>query len=203
MQGSIDSSFTTEQRDLFASGMVAEIGVNAYAVWHAIKFYADFKTGEAFPGMRTIGQKLGISPMTVQRAIDRLLEAKMLRVTKPASKRRGQTYIAREKMAIRVGNTVLCTIIVDYVPNSLRHRLNKIEQAINTGEKDDEAWAEVEIIPGNGFTWDDNSKTLKSKIKASEIPNTRQENSDEYHKLMGEKILEKIAPNMSKKLPIK
>lgn len=200
MEGSIDSSFTTEQRDLFASGMVAEIGVNAYAVWHAIKFYADFKTGEAFPGMRTIGQKLGISPMTVQRAIERLLEAKMLRVTKPASKRRGQTYIAREKMAIRVGNTVLCTIVVDYVPNSLRHRLNKIEQALTTGEKDEEAWAEVEIIPGAGFTWDDESKTLKSRIKASEIPADRRESSDEYHKLMGARILEKIAPNMNKKL---
>ena len=42
MEGQVDSSFTTEQRDLFASGLVAEIGVNAYAVWQAIKFYADF-----------------------------------------------------------------------------------------------------------------------------------------------------------------
>lgn len=200
MQGSIDSSFTTEQRDLFASGMVAEIGVNAYAVWHAIKFYADFNTGEAFPGMRTIGQKLGLSPMTVQRAIEKLVDAKMLRVLKPASKRRGQTYIAREKMAIRIGNTVLCTIVVDYVPSSLRYKLNKIEQALTTGENDNVAWAEVEIIPGNGFVWDDASKTLKSKIKASEIPAGRRDNADEYHQLMGAKILEKIAPNMNKKL---
>lgn len=200
MQGSIDSSFTTEQRDLFASGMVAEIGVNAYAVWHAIKFYADFNTGEAFPGMRTIGQKLGLSPMTVQRAIEKLVDAKMLRVLKPASKRRGQTYIAREKMAIRIGNTVLCKIVVDYVPSSLRYKLNKIEQALTTGENDNVAWAEVEIIPGNGFIWDDASKTLKSKIKASEIPADRRDSADEYHQLMGAKILEKIAPNMNKKL---
>lgn len=203
MQGSIDSSFTTEQRDLFASGMVAEIGVNAYAVWHAIKFYADFNTGEAFPGMRTIGQKLGLSPMTVQRAIEKLTEAKMLRVIKPASKRRGQTYIAREKLAIRIGNTVLCTIVVDYVPSSLRLKLNKIEQALTTGEKDQVAWAEVEIIPGAGFIWDESSKTLKSRIAANEIPDSRRGESDEFHQLMGAKILEKIAPNMSKRLPKK
>ena len=42
IEGHIDSSFTTEQRDLFASGIVAEIGVNAYAVWSAIKFFADY-----------------------------------------------------------------------------------------------------------------------------------------------------------------
>lgn len=65
MEGQIDSSFTTEQRDMFASGMVAEIGVNAYAVWHGIKYYADFETGEAFPGMRALGKKLGISQPTV------------------------------------------------------------------------------------------------------------------------------------------
>ena len=46
IEGNIDSSFTTEQRDLFASGIVAEIGVNAYAVWSAIKFYADYNTGQ-------------------------------------------------------------------------------------------------------------------------------------------------------------
>ena len=72
MEGQIDSSFTTEQRDLFASGIVAEIGVNAYAVWSAIKFYADYNTGHAWPGMRTIGEKLGISKDTVQRAIESL-----------------------------------------------------------------------------------------------------------------------------------
>lgn len=200
MEGSIDSSFTTEQRDLFASGMIAEIGVNAYAVWHAIKFYADFNTGESFPGMRTLGVKLGLSAMTVQRATERLIDAKMLRIVKPASKRKGQTYIAREKMAIRIGNTVICTIVVDYVPTNLRQKINRIEQALQTGEHDAEAWAEVEIIAGTGFVWDEVSKSLKGKLRASEIPNNRQSTNDEYHQLIGSKILEKIAPNVAKKI---
>ena len=93
IEGNIDSSFTTEQRDLFASGIVAEIGVNAYAVWSAIKFYADYNTGHAWPGMRKLGEKLGLSAMTVKRAIDQLETAKMVRIVASSTKRKGQTYI--------------------------------------------------------------------------------------------------------------
>jgi len=202
MEGRIDSSFTTEQRDLFASGMVAEIGVNAYAVWQAIKYYADYNTGEAFPGMRTLGQKLGISPATVQRAVKSLEGAKLLRVSKSHSKRKGQTYIARERLRVTLGKTVLCTIIVDYVPNTLRQRVNRIEQSLTTGESDPEAFAEVEIIPGEGFTWDAEAGLLRGKVAAREIPPSR-DNADEYHRHLGESILEKIAPGMAKRLPKK
>ena len=202
MEGRIDSSFTTEQRDLFASGMVAEIGVNAYAVWQAVKYYADYNTGEAFPGMRTLGQKLGISHPTVQRAVKSLEAAKLLRVSKSHSKRKGQTYIARERLRVTLGNTVLCTIIVDYVPNTLRQRINRIEQSLTTGEKDPEAFAEVEIIPGEGFTWDEDAGLLRGRVAAREIPPSR-DNADEYHRQLGESILEKIAPSMAKRLPKK
>ena len=33
LHGQLDTSFQTMQRDLFASGMVAQIGVNAFAIW--------------------------------------------------------------------------------------------------------------------------------------------------------------------------
>lgn len=202
MEGRIDSSFTTEQRDLFSSGMVAEIGVNAYAVWQAIKFYADFKTGEAFPGMRTLGQKLGLSKDTVQRAVKALEAAKLVRVTQTHTKRRGQTYVARERLRVTLGNTILCTIVVDYVPNTLRQRLSRIEQALTTGEADPEAFAEVEIIPGPGFTWDASEGVLRGRVAAREIPPDL-DNSDAYHRQIGEAILGKIAPDLTKRLPRK
>jgi len=90
IEGNIDSSFTTEQRDLFASGIVAEIGVNAYAVWSAIKFYADYNTGHAWPGMRKLGEKLGLSAATVKRAIDQLEASHMVRIvaTRPGGRGR-------------------------------------------------------------------------------------------------------------------
>lgn len=41
MQGQVDTSFETLQRDIFASGMAATIGMNACGVWIAIKSQAD------------------------------------------------------------------------------------------------------------------------------------------------------------------
>lgn len=187
IEGHIDSSFTTEQRDLFASGVVAEIGVNAYAVWSAIKFYADYNTGHAWPGMRTLGEKLGISAATVKRAIDTLEKASMVRVIANSTRRRGQTYIAREKMAVRLGNRVLCSIVIDYVPGTLRTKINRLETALRSGDDDPEAFAQVEIIPGPGFEWNPKTKTLQGKVAAREIP--RAPSTDDYHRQIGAAIL--------------
>lgn len=190
IEGHIDSSFTTEQRDLFASGIVAEIGVNAYAVWSAIKFYADYNTGHAWPGMRKLGEKLGLSAMTVKRAIDQLEQAKMVRIVAESTKRKGQTYIARERMSIRLGKRVLCTIVIDYVPGTLRGKINRLESALATGEDDPEAFAEVEIIPGEGFNWNPSTRTLQGKVSAREIP--RAPDPDDYHRKIGEALLQRM-----------
>ena len=189
MEGRIDSSFTTEQRDLFASGFVAEIGVNAYAIWSAIKFYADYNTGHAWPGMRTLGEKLGVSKDTVQRAIESLERAHLVRIVQGHTKRRGQTYVARERMCIRLGSRVLCTIVFDYVPNSLRGTIKRIETALQTGEDDPEAFAEVEVIPGEGFEWDEGTKSLRGRVLARELPSVPE---DDTHRRIGEAILSRI-----------
>ena len=176
MDGEIDATFQTAQRDMFTSGIVAEIGVNAYAVWSVIKFYADFQTGKAWPGMREIGKKIGLSQSTVARSVQTLSSAKMLRVVSESQfKRKGQTYIAREKLAVRLGGAVMCHVVVDYVPARLRGQISRLNQALKTGEKDEEAWAEVEIIPGDGFAWDEKSKSLKTAIKASSLPDVYEE----------------------------
>lgn len=190
IEGHIDSSFTTEQRDLFASGLVAEIGVNAYAVWSAIKFFADYNTGHAWPGMRKLGEKLGLSPMTVKRAIDSLEDAHMVRIVASSTKRKGQTYIARERMTVRLGKRVLCTIVLDYVPGTLRQQIKRLESALATGEDDPEAFAEVEIIPGEGFAWDETSRTLRGKVETRDIP--RAPDPDDYHRKIGEAILSRM-----------
>jgi predicted transcriptional regulator len=176
---------------MFASGIVAEIGVNAYAVWHGIKFYADFNTGEAFPGMRTLGAKIGLSKDSVNRAIEKLIEARMVRVVKGHTKRRGQTYIARERMSVTIGATNLCTIVIDYVPENLRGKIKRLGEALESGKNDPEAFAEVEIIPGDGFVWDEGSKTLRGRLKASEVP-SRNHDSEEHHRKLGEAVLSRL-----------
>lgn len=193
MLGQVDSSFQTEQRDLFASGVVAEIGVNAYAVWSAIKYHADYETGQAWPGMRRLGELVGLSKSAVDRAVDVLEAAHMLRVVKPAGRKRGQTYIARERMSVRIGDRVLCVVVIDYIPAKLRSKISRINDALSASRSDPEAFADVEIIPGDGFAWDPGSKVLRAQIPASQIPASLTA-EDEHFRQIGEGLIKRIAP---------
>lgn len=192
IQGKIDSSFQTEQRDLFASGIVAEIGVNAYAVWSAIKYHADFETGEAWPGMRRLGELVGLSKSAVDRAVDALEKANMLRIVRSHAKRKGQTYIARERMAVRIGERVLCTIVIDYVPSKLRGRIKEVEAALMSAKAAPDAFADIDIIPGEGFAWDASTNILKGRMAASEMPR-KEEDRDEHFKQLGDAFLKRVA----------
>ena len=80
MQGRIDTSFQTLQRDLFASGMAARIGMSAFGVWIAIKTHADYNTGECWPGMRRLAALTGLSLGAVSKCVRTLVDAKLLRV---------------------------------------------------------------------------------------------------------------------------
>ena len=177
MQGQIDTSFQTLQRDFFNSGMAAQIGMNAFGVWLAIKNHADYNDGECWPGIRRLAELTGIGKSTVQRAIEVLVSERLLRVIK--GQRKGNTYVARERMDIKLGDRVLCTIVLDYVPSKLKQQLNEIEQSLKVGEKTPDLWAKVEIIPGHGFMWDAAAGVLRNKIHASEFPRAVQDASQE------------------------
>jgi hypothetical protein len=172
MEGRIDTSFQTVQRDLFASGMAARIGMNAFGVWLAIKSHADYNTGEAWPGMRRLAELTGLSLGAVSNSVRVLVDVHLLRVVAQAKgkARRGNTYVARERMDVRLGERVLCTIVLDYVPSTLRLKLSAIDQALTVGEANPEVFADCEILPGDGFKWDSDSGALKASISARDIP---------------------------------
>ncbi len=167
IRGDIDTTYHTQQRDMFASGLAAEIGVYAFAVWHAIKSHADFQTGAAWPGIRRLVTLTGTSDKTVQAAIKTLVEAHLLRVSKRGQK---NVYVARERMDVRIGSRVICTVVVDFVPATMRDKLQKLKGAA-AGEIDAaDVWAEVELIPGPGLKLDAASGTFKASIRADEVP---------------------------------
>ena len=170
MRGEIDTSFTTNQRDLFTSGMAAQIGMNAFGVWLAIKSHADFNDGEAWPGIRRLAEMTGLGKSTVDRTIQTLIDAKLLRVLATGKGHKTSRYIARERLDVKLGGRVLCTIVVDYVPAILREKLDRIKSALVAGKPDPQAFAEVDIIPGSGFVWNDKEGMLKASIPASELP---------------------------------
>lgn len=160
----IDSSFMTTQRDLFESGIVAEIGANAFATWMALKWHSDYATGAAFPGVRRLAEMVGLNKDTVSRCLHVLEDAKLLRTTQRG---RGKTYIARERLDVRLGDVVACHVVVDYVPAKLREKLLGMEHALEKGNGlADEVFVDVEIIPGPGFEWDPTSRSLKGRVPA-------------------------------------
>ena len=167
MQGHVDTSFTTQQRDLFESGLVAQIGVNAYAVWCAIKSHSDYQTGISWPSVRRMMELTGLASATVQKALATLEAAKLLR-SEVRKKRR--YYVARERMDVRFGDRILCTIVVDYVPAKMRQTLARVQNALKSGEQDADAFSDVEIIPGAGFAWDATSGSLRAKLPIRDIP---------------------------------
>lgn len=167
MQGRINTSFATYQADLFESGLVAQIGANAFAVWSAIKAHADYQTGLAWPSIRRLMELTGLASATVQRCLKTLEASNLLR---SEVKGKSRYYLARERLDISLGQRVICTVVVDYVPAQLRSKLAKLKTALEGGKDDPEAFASVEIIPGAGFVWDDKAKVLRGSVKASELP---------------------------------
>jgi hypothetical protein len=123
--GSVDTTYQTQQRDMFESGLAAQIGASALAVWLAIKSHADFATGESYPGVRRLMELTSQASATVQKALRTLQEWHLLRISRKIGQR--HYYIARERVSVRVGTRVLCTIVVDYGPNSMRNRLERLK----------------------------------------------------------------------------
>jgi len=176
MQGHINTTFGTYQTDLFESGLVAEIGTNAFAIWCAIKWHSDFNNGVSYPSIRRLMAKTGLASATVQKALKNLEEFHLLRSW---VKNRKRYYVARERLDVKIGNRTLCTVVVDYIPATLRKQLHDIKSALETGNANPLSLANAEIIPGPGFSWDAPAGVLRAAIPASEIAaNTRNNSSD-------------------------
>lgn len=173
IRGDIDTTYHRQQRDMFASGLAAAIGIAAYAVWNAIKSHSDFNTGDSHPGIRRLASLTGMSINPVQDAIKKLEKFHLLRVVKRP--RKTNHYIAMERMDVKVGNKVICTIVVDYIPSKMRERLEKLKGAAK-GEIDAaDVWAQVTVLPGPGLKLDESSGTFQGKMRADEIPEQQEQ----------------------------
>jgi DNA-binding transcriptional MocR family regulator len=167
ISGDVDTTYMTQQRDMFSSGLAAQIGVYAYTTWCAIKYHSDFQTGQSWPGIRHLATLVGASKASIEKAILDLEAAHLLRVDRRGRK---NVYIARERMDVRIGDRVICSIAIDYVPAQMREKLAALRGAAAGEIESADVWAEVEIIPGPGMEHDPNSGTYKGRMRADEVP---------------------------------
>lgn len=172
MKGQINSTFGMFQADMFESGLAGEVGANPFFVWLAIKAHANFQTGEAWPSIRRLAEITRLSPNTVQKAIATLENSRLLRTTRKGNQKTSTRYVARERLDVKFGDQLLCSIVVDYVPAQIRKKLERIKGSLKTGEHDPDLFAQVEIVPGDGFEWDATAGVLRSRIHASKLPQT-------------------------------
>ena len=153
--------------------------MGSFGVWLAIKSHADYNTGECWPGMRRLADLTGLSLGGVSNAVRTLIDAKLLRVLSPAKGKRGNRYIARERLDVRIGERVLCSVVLDYVPARMRETLRDIEQAVAGEKPAADVWARCEVFPGPGFVWDSKAGALVADVPASEIPSFEGEEGGE------------------------
>jgi hypothetical protein len=179
LTGELDTTYLTMQRDLFTGGLIGKIGPHAFVIWTAIKSHADFESGFAWPSVRRLAEMTGMGNASVMRAIGVLEAEHMLRKaavgwpSTPAKGGRGRahTYIACERIDVRMGSMVLCTIVVDYVPHRLAERLEAIQGAFKNPKAKgaDALLAQVRIIPADGFVWDAEARALVKQIPLTEV----------------------------------
>jgi hypothetical protein len=166
----VNKSFISSQSDIYESGLAGQIGAIAYFVLGAIKTFADYNSGLSWPGMRKLCQITGLSLGSIHKAIHVLIQYKLLRLCGKGHKGiKGQTYIARERLQIKICELVICNIYVDYVPVKIRDQIKNIELVLD-GEQSDiksKLLAEIEIEPGSGFFWDEQNKVLRGKAEIS------------------------------------
>lgn len=167
VRGAIDTTYQTLQKDLFTSGLAAEIGVYAFTIWSAIKAHADFQTGDCWPSIRLIARLVGVSKSAAEAAILKLEAAHMLRVDR---RRKVNHYVARERLDVRVGRQVVCTVVVDYVPAAMRERLAQLRRAAAGDLEGEDVWAQVKVLPGPGMVFNKQLGAFSGHLLADQVP---------------------------------
>ena len=99
---------------------------------------------------------------------------------------------------MRLGSRVLCTVVIDYVPSRLRGVIDALQDDL-AGKGDGSAFAQCDILPGDGFVWDDKAKTLRAQIPAGELPTVSFEEVA-IMQAMGNEELRQMAPDLAKKV---
>lgn len=195
MQGQINIHHGSFQLDMFTSGIVSKVGAQAFTVWCALKSHSKFQNGLCWPGMRCLMKETGLASGTVQKSIKTLEEFHLLRTWIEG---RSRHYVPRERMDVKKSGKPLCTIVIDYTPTTLNKRLLEIRLALETGNKNSNTFANVEVIPYPGFMWDGTTGILHAtKTPAADVA-PKKTSQEKTENPFAERI-EKLAQRASKR----
>lgn len=133
-QGSlfVDPSWFHVFKDMIDSGEITKMGTQAFAVYAVIKRYSHHTSGEAFPSIELIAEKVGIVPRQVMRELKTLEEMGYLTKTKVG---RRNNYVLREKVTIRdTAGEAYAVASWDYVPQGVTEAVKDLKNVLLAGD---------------------------------------------------------------------
>lgn len=140
----VDRQWFHVVRSMIGRGKIAEMGVNAWAVYSVLKSYTNMKTGKSFPSQATIAQLIGTSVDTVARATDRLVEMGI--VTKIRVGRHSE-YVINEEFPIVKTDTreMVGRATHPYVPMEFQRQIEDIVEAVRSGISPEDRAIKIEL----------------------------------------------------------
>lgn len=135
-------------RDLVQSGTVAKVGAVPWAVYCVVKSHTGLRTGDAFPSTARISDLVGVSHDTVQRALKKLVEAKLLDVVKQRGK--GNSYSVNEQVQIvQKSGEPWATGERKYVPFEFQQFIAELERLAKTGNLPTDKGITINLVVQN------------------------------------------------------
>lgn len=135
----VDSHWFHVVRSMIIRDRIAEMGVNAWAVYCVLKAYTQLDTGRTWPSQDKIANHIGASVDTVARATDRLIE---LGIVEKRRVGRHNEYSLIEQIPLRGRQDEIVAFGErDYAPLGFKRFLDELKAFAKTGE----------VIPGASF----------------------------------------------------
>lgn len=140
----VDKQWFHVVRSMIGRGKIAEMGVNAWAVYTVLKAYTNMKTGKSWPSQATIGELIGCSVDTVARATDRLVEMGIVTKTRVG---RHSEYQINEEFPIMKTDTreLVGRATHPYIPLEFQRQIDDIVQAVRMGISPQDSSIKIEL----------------------------------------------------------
>lgn len=114
------------------TGELARMDGSTVKVYLVVKAHTNFSTGRAFPALKTIGEKAGLSLSQVQRCLKSLEQHGYITKEK---KGRSNCYTLREKIQIEdAAGRPAAVATWDYLPSSVQHAVADLKNVLLTGD---------------------------------------------------------------------
>ncbi len=146
-------------------GLIAKIGTVPWAVYCAIKSHVGLETGNAWPSNARLGELVGVSVNTVQRAMKTLLEADLIKADRSQGRVNHYSVTESIKIAEKDG-TPWKTGERKYIPYGFGDFVDQLKRLAKTGNDPTDKAIHIHVTVVQG----DNNTVQSYNVGAGPLP---------------------------------